>query len=1164
MKYTKRYVILSALVLTLALLLCTAVSAADTNEVTRAEFLTSLYELSGEHADAAQDVFTDVPEEGSTAAAVNWGASKGIVNGVGGGMFCPDDPVTREQAAAMLYRYAETLGKGFTGMWMFRLEQPDVADVSEYAFGAVHWIVMNDLLDMENGIEPQKHLAKNELIPMLTGALVPLGIDEVWYAFDDVGVALKAPGNMTGVVYSDVLSSFVLKNERVYVAYSLWNQVTIPDSDALNTLAGMATMERTEIVDRDGLPLIKIFARSGVPSYIAMDTYGDAHVLDIAPCYAENGVTIEDAHDEVYAIDGTVCRLTQIPAGSRVITVSIPKSPAPDYLVLVNQHSPVPEDWTENLSLVSAVNSLGDYVEVEREAYKAYLNLKKSLYEEDGVLVYLDSAFRSVEEQQRIMDDFTEKYGEEYARNTVAIPGLSEHHTGLALDLYLNIDGKDIYYNEDMVQYPEFWAKIHAKLADYGFILRYPEGKEDLTGYSYEPWHIRYVGNAAAAHEIMDAGLCFEEWKASGTKEAFSADGSVIFDKDGVRVTTAGMDTDPAFEDGNPIIWLDIENTGDEEVCLGLAYGSVNGFMEQVVFVDYNEESVSYDFDLLLPAHSQKRYALSYYVSQKGSAVLDTIEFCFTTAPDEFVWRDYVSAPVTIKTGIDADEVDIKTIGTVVLDNDTLTIVIGEQDYDDWFGPRISVFVENKTENYIGLYADSAEADGVFCDYFYYGVEIAPGKKCSGTMSFSGEIGEMKGFESLTLCFNFREAEAGDHLDDVDRVALDPVTVTYPPQIWGEYENGGLTLEIQPKYNDLLTVETPQNDPDGILFTVSETASLEAGGHEGAGWLFSIGRISEEKFREMLCWDMSGIEVFAVDDAGNYYVKYHPTDVRYERATVEEMIADADQWTMLCEWAEDAPYQFVDQNGFDSVSYSNTTLSMYLARAAWMDGVNATISTTEFGPLPLAGVDSSPYASYLIRECFFWDVEDEEAPSGEYVVLNFPDDDVRIDFFFAPGGYVRVFSGGTETLYQVVLYGNLTPAAAARGWYYAVAEAAGVKAPDTSLDAFLGSWYEKIAGRGTLTISETLAPDVVTVEARWPDSAAVVHEWTMTAVLGEDGTLVYEDGYETVTEYDEDGYDWIIDQIWDEVGSFSVNDAGELEWRGTDPDSIGGDFLRMQ
>ena len=76
------------------------------------------------------------------------------------------------------------------------------------------------------------------------------------------------------------------------------------------------------------------------------------------------------------------------------------------------------------------------------------------------------------------------------------------YHTGLALDLYLNIDGKDVYLNEDMVKYPEKWAKIHSKLPDYGFILRYPKGKEEITGYSYEPWHIRYVCGIPAAKAI--------------------------------------------------------------------------------------------------------------------------------------------------------------------------------------------------------------------------------------------------------------------------------------------------------------------------------------------------------------------------------------------------------------------------------------------------------------------------------------------------------------------------------------------------------------------------------------------------------------------------------------------------------------------------------------
>ena len=94
----------------------------------------------------------------------------------------------------------------------------------------------------------------------------------------------------------------------------------------------------------------------------------------------------------------------------------------------------------------------------------------------------------------------------------VAVPGFSEHHTGLALDLYLIIDGKDVVLNEDMVQYPEIWEKIHAKLADHGFILRYLEGKEDITGYSYEPWHIRYIDDPAVAKEIMDEGITLEEY----------------------------------------------------------------------------------------------------------------------------------------------------------------------------------------------------------------------------------------------------------------------------------------------------------------------------------------------------------------------------------------------------------------------------------------------------------------------------------------------------------------------------------------------------------------------------------------------------------------------------------------------------------------------------
>lgn len=182
-----------------------------------------------------------------------------------------------------------------------------------------------------------------------------------------------------------------------------------------------------------------------------------------------------------------------------------------NYLALVNKLNPLPDGWEDELETVHMTNSIGDDVEVEKKAYDAYLKLKEDL-EKEEIFVDLDSARRSVAEQQRIMDDFTQKYGADYALKTVATPGYSEHHTGLALDLYLIIDGKDVVENEDLIQYPEIWETIHSKLADYGFILRYLDGKEHITGYGYEPWHIRYLDDVGIAKEIMDSGVTLEGW----------------------------------------------------------------------------------------------------------------------------------------------------------------------------------------------------------------------------------------------------------------------------------------------------------------------------------------------------------------------------------------------------------------------------------------------------------------------------------------------------------------------------------------------------------------------------------------------------------------------------------------------------------------------------
>ena len=627
--------------------------------------------------------------------------------------------------------------------------------------------------------------------------------------------------------------------------------------------------------------------------------------------------------------------------------------------------------------------------------------------------------------------------------------------------------------------------------------------------------------------------------------------GAVIFDKDGLTVTTAGLDVDPTTEEPTPILWVDVENKGEKDVYLGVTGGSVNGFVTDVLLTEFMMEDGEYygaenSFGQDAPAGSTVRYALSYYGTSIPGIDLSkpgVMEFCFTTAPDEDTWYDYKSEPVTLTLDASVPMVDITGIDGLLWENDQCELVIGEQDYDDWFGPEVYVYLKNKSDHFVGLSPVSAELDGVACDYVLGGVAAAPGKVAAGFLSFDGEAKELKGFEKLTLNFNFCEGQDMESMDS--GTPIDPIVVMYPPQIWGEYENDGLHMSIQPKYNDLVTVDTDTGD--GMMFSVAETASMEAGGFDGSGWLFGIARESAEQVHELLCSDMSGMEVFAKDADGNYYVYYHPTDVRYARATPEEMERDQAQWTMLCDWAEQMRDKFVEQNGLEYAGFGNSELDMYVARAAWQDGVNYTVSTTEFGPVAGGGVDATRFAEFVLHG-YFGDTDATEAPDGEYVVLEFPDEDVRIDFFFAPDAYARVTSGGQETLYQAAMWDdNVSYAEAMQSWYYALAEKAGAKSADESLTPYVGTWAEKIAGRGMVTIEPSVASGKANISATWPDSAAVMNEWELFGVL-EDDRLAYENGNWQVKEYDENGEGWTTDESYEETGYFYLNDAGELCW----------------
>jgi len=130
--------------------------------------------------------------------------------------------------------------------------------------------------------------------------------------------------------------------------------------------------------------------------------------------------------------------------------------------------------------------------------------------EEDGLTLTLQSGYRSYEKQEMVYNGWVDLYGQEEADKISAKPGTSEHQTGLAID----VAGQNgCVLEECFIDTPEGkWLEENSY--KYGFIIRYPKGKEEITGYSYEPWHIRYVGKEHAKN-IFESNLTLEEYLKS-------------------------------------------------------------------------------------------------------------------------------------------------------------------------------------------------------------------------------------------------------------------------------------------------------------------------------------------------------------------------------------------------------------------------------------------------------------------------------------------------------------------------------------------------------------------------------------------------------------------------------------------------------------------------
>ena len=187
------------------------------------------------------------------------------------------------------------------------------------------------------------------------------------------------------------------------------------------------------------------------------------------------------------------------------------KTPAADdwRLLLVNKQNPLPDDYS--IQTVELRNGL----QVDERCYPD-LQAMMDACREEGLAPVICSAYRTREYQENLYQSQIEKqlargYSRERAEaaagEQVAVPGTSEHQLGLAVDI-VDIDYQLLDRSQEDTAVQK-WLMEHSW--EYGFILRYPDGKSEITGITYEPWHYRYVGRENA-EQIYRGDVCLEEY----------------------------------------------------------------------------------------------------------------------------------------------------------------------------------------------------------------------------------------------------------------------------------------------------------------------------------------------------------------------------------------------------------------------------------------------------------------------------------------------------------------------------------------------------------------------------------------------------------------------------------------------------------------------------
>lgn len=177
-------------------------------------------------------------------------------------------------------------------------------------------------------------------------------------------------------------------------------------------------------------------------------------------------------------------------------------------LILVNkQYAVTPDFYPYDMVIMNKPIATYDGIALKRDAYYAYMDMLADA-NAAGHEFKVCSGYRSYSTQEYLYFSYMDEIGLEATNLVSAYPGRSEHHTGWAIDI--TSESMNWQLLQSFIDYPEGrWINDHCH--EYGFIVRYPAGKTHITGYSYEPWHLRYVG-VDVATQIMTQGITLEEY----------------------------------------------------------------------------------------------------------------------------------------------------------------------------------------------------------------------------------------------------------------------------------------------------------------------------------------------------------------------------------------------------------------------------------------------------------------------------------------------------------------------------------------------------------------------------------------------------------------------------------------------------------------------------